>query len=238
VERGYIIDAPDSIIVHPKIGHLSPFWKKDVRKNQHSEMQARRQTGTFEDEFHHIREYRNGDDPRSIHWKTSARQNELMVKEYRQSRDRDMVLLLDLWSPAKPTPEEKLLQEHAICLAATMALDQIRHTGDGSLQVFVEGGKSSRWLIQEGMGATPGLLSFFSLLEAGTATATSQMLKSACQYRFLQNRILLISTRPEIKTYFQNTELMEAFNQLSGSADGFQLVDPDPSITASYFQYV
>ena len=52
-----------------------------------------------------IPEYRPGDAIRRIHWRTSARADELMVREFEENRDEDAALLVDLWSDGKSAPE-------------------------------------------------------------------------------------------------------------------------------------
>jgi uncharacterized protein (DUF58 family) len=236
VERGLIVELREKVIVHPRIGHLSPYWKKEIQRNQQSQQMVRRHSGSLDDDFHHIREYRIGDDPRAIHWRTTARTNELMIKEFRQSKDRDMVILLDLWTSPRPTPEEKALVEHTVSLATTIALDQVRSSGDQSLQIYAEGQKSSRWLVSDGQHGMTSILKFFALLESGTAAQSPQMLQSAAVHRYHHNRIILISTRPELNAGFANTNLAQPYRDLALTVDALQVLDPRPEITGSYFQ--
>ena len=46
-------------------------------------------------EFHALREFRGGDDTRSINWKQSARHRALMVRETRAERNRTVLLVID-----------------------------------------------------------------------------------------------------------------------------------------------
>ena len=46
-------------------------------------------------EFHALREYADGDEPRSIHWKASARSEQLFVKEYAVEGLRRMLVVFD-----------------------------------------------------------------------------------------------------------------------------------------------
>lgn len=46
-------------------------------------------------EFDSLREWVNGDDPRSIDWRATARTDEVMVRTWRPERDRHIVMMLD-----------------------------------------------------------------------------------------------------------------------------------------------
>ncbi|TET38657.1 MAG: DUF58 domain-containing protein [Planctomycetota bacterium] len=48
-----------------------------------------------QEEFRGLREYRIGDNPRLIHWKTSARVRKLQVKEFERRRARRVLIILD-----------------------------------------------------------------------------------------------------------------------------------------------
>lgn len=52
----------------------------------------RRGTGL---DFHQLREYRQGDEPRLIDWKATAKRKELITKEYQDERDQQVIFMLD-----------------------------------------------------------------------------------------------------------------------------------------------
>lgn len=63
------------------------------------------------EEFSHIRDYRLGDNIRLIHWKLTAKQNELMIKQYDSVNDKRILVVCD-WSdivapPVSPVPPKK-----------------------------------------------------------------------------------------------------------------------------------
>jgi uncharacterized protein (DUF58 family) len=46
-------------------------------------------------DFHQLRDYRDGDSPRSIDWKATARHVKLIAREYQDERDQQVLFLLD-----------------------------------------------------------------------------------------------------------------------------------------------
>jgi uncharacterized protein (DUF58 family) len=55
-------------------------------------------------DFHGLRPFRAGDSPRWIHWRTSARRGELMVREFEEEPSEHLVLVLEPFVPAEPSP--------------------------------------------------------------------------------------------------------------------------------------
>jgi hypothetical protein len=53
-------------------------------------------------EFFGLREFRSGDSPRWIHWRTSARMGELMVREFEEPPLDNLIIILDPWLPRPP----------------------------------------------------------------------------------------------------------------------------------------
>jgi len=77
-------------------------------------------------EFFGLREYREGDDRSAIHWRSSARANRMLVREYEEEAQRHATLLLD--NALSPTGDEDavLALERAISLAASLAASYIK----------------------------------------------------------------------------------------------------------------
>lgn len=80
-----------------------------------------------------IREYRPGDNPRHIHWKTSARMGQLMLREYELNATTQMMIVPDLYrrSQVHSTAETgPATEETAIEIAASLALLGLRRKID------------------------------------------------------------------------------------------------------------
>lgn len=93
-----------------------------------AEARARRGQGSG---FFVLRDYADGDDARMIHWKSSARQAKLLVREADEEEHREVTLALDLrWPSASATEREAALydarSERAVSLAATLAIEWSR----------------------------------------------------------------------------------------------------------------
>jgi uncharacterized protein (DUF58 family) len=72
-------------------------------------------------EFSDLRKYLPSDDASRIDWKSSARTNELYVKEYELERDTDTFIILDTSETMTFGTAEKLKSEYAAVMAATLA---------------------------------------------------------------------------------------------------------------------
>lgn len=72
-------------------------------------------------EFHGLRELRPGDDPSSIHWRTSARRGRTFVREFEDTSGR--AIAIELATSVDASDEEF---EHAVSYAASIALLLLR----------------------------------------------------------------------------------------------------------------
>lgn len=108
------------VIVHPKVYDLvGPQGAVRVVEN---ESVLRRATADPMSGFVSMREYVAGDDPRLIHWPTTARTGTLMVREHVEVRRPEFTVVLDT-ADSVGTPEDF---EEAVDVAATLAVHAIR----------------------------------------------------------------------------------------------------------------
>jgi uncharacterized protein (DUF58 family) len=70
------------------------------------------------DRFHGLREYREGDDPRRIHWRTTARRGVRTYLEWRAEAGREVVVVLGRGETASPDADRRF--ERAVSVAATV----------------------------------------------------------------------------------------------------------------------
>ena len=110
----------NAVTVHPKVYDLvGPQGAVRVVEN---ESVLRRATADPMSGFVSMREYVAGDDPRMIHWPTTARTGTLMVREHVEVRRPEFTIVLDT-SPAVGTEDDF---EEAVDVAATLAVHAIR----------------------------------------------------------------------------------------------------------------
>ncbi|RMF84164.1 MAG: DUF58 domain-containing protein, partial [Nitrospinota bacterium] len=120
-EKSRLLTIPGSLVVLPALGELDlvPLLRGGEAQQQWQKVVAQR---GGEEEFHSLREYRSGDNPRRIHWRSSARQQRLMVREFEQEERPAVSILLDTRLSGQPTPQEQAALETAISFAATLTL--------------------------------------------------------------------------------------------------------------------
>ncbi len=122
---------PDPVLVYPALraltpgeipAALDPGWRERDRRGHGASLR-------------NLRSYRPGDDPRLLHWKTSAKAGDLMVKEL-GDEDRPHIRLV-VEDPAPGSPPDVI--EANLCYVASLAAHAIRlgsqvdlTTADGS----------------------------------------------------------------------------------------------------------
>lgn len=194
-ERGHTISSTSELVVHPAIGRLLPGWKRRERELAESMTRANAKMGIFDDDFHSIREYRPGDSSRAIHWRSSARHGQIMVKEHQQHREAELIVLLDFFQTAEFT---EALQETAVSLAATLCVEQTRHTSSGTYRLAIAG-QDLQSLEVTGAGRfRDAALRALAVCQPSTRAPLAEMLLMLCQGPISSNsRFVLITSRPE-----------------------------------------
>ncbi len=129
-ERRVSIGQAGELVVYPAIGQLTRRWQLMHREASETRRGSRHDRSTQQQEYHGLRDYRPGDSPRWIHWRTSARLGQPMVKEFEVQHEQDLAILLDPWLPrTKVTAEQRDAVEEAIKFAATVCFETCRHPG-------------------------------------------------------------------------------------------------------------
>lgn len=73
-------------------------------------------------EFAQLRSYQPGDEVRSIDWKSSAKMNRMMVKEFVQEKERTVIVALDTSSSLNGSSQTDLKMSYAHNMAASLAM--------------------------------------------------------------------------------------------------------------------
>ncbi|MBI1976331.1 MAG: DUF58 domain-containing protein, partial [Candidatus Omnitrophica bacterium] len=86
---------PGKMIVYPRIFDLLDFPTLPIGSTAQMGLVSGKRQGDSGDYFG-IREYQQGDTLRTVHWRATARQNELIVKQFEKLASSEVTLLLDL----------------------------------------------------------------------------------------------------------------------------------------------
>ncbi len=113
-----------SWVVFPALGELTRAWHARGDKSEQATTTLRRR-GLLGGEFYDLRDYRPGDNPRWIHWRTSARRDGLVVRQFEDQTQQGLCLVLDLWF-AHQDRTARHGAEVLISFAATVLADQVR----------------------------------------------------------------------------------------------------------------
>jgi len=108
-----------TVIVRPTVGTLIADWQKALGLPQRGQTRRASALSGGNGEFYGLRSYRPGDTTRWIHWRTSAKRNELLVRQFERDEKQSIVAVLDLFQDGKSTPKPDLVDQ-AIELFATL----------------------------------------------------------------------------------------------------------------------
>ena len=148
VEQRLTVGTDEEFVVFPRLGRLHRSQLRRMLTHSSSSLgRARthpRRHPAAQSDFHGLRAFRSGDSPHWIHWRTSARLGELMVREFEETPDDNLVLVLDPWLPSSgdrsqesgvrgqgsnQSPLHQVLED-AVSLAATICWEWCRPGGD------------------------------------------------------------------------------------------------------------
>jgi len=193
VERGLNLAKTDTILVYPRVGRLTPGWRNQLPSATELMQQAVSRGGPFNDEFHKLREYRVGDDLRAVHWRTTARRNELMIREFQESRDRQLLFLLDGYHRGSPTHDERNAMELALSFATTVCIDHLHNSRESPLAFAAVGEQQIAW---ESRQPVESLLDSLAVFEPSMDADPKALLAAAMDFNVGATRTILVTPRP------------------------------------------
>lgn len=188
------LGAEEVMTVYPRLGQLTRRWAARHREAFDSAHRRERRHGSA-GEFYGVRAWHEGDPMRWIHWPTTARTGALSVRQFEQPRDREVVVLVDLWQPARPTRAQRDNVELAVSFAATILADFCRK-GAGAVHLVALDGSGERI---GGPASQPRLQEMMERLALAAPSAeprTSELLECALDGIRGGAELVLVTTRP------------------------------------------
>jgi len=120
MRREVVWESSATLYVHPRtiaIPSMSTGFVRDLEGNPTRDLTA------SDIAFHALREYAPGDDPRTIHWKSSAKTGSLMVRQFEETRRSHLMVALSLAAADYATEDEF---ELAVSVAGSLGVRAIR----------------------------------------------------------------------------------------------------------------
>jgi uncharacterized protein (DUF58 family) len=132
----------DEILVRPKRGQLLGRWQNLIQLERQGLAKTASRAGVNEGEFYGLRAWQHGDSQRWIHWRTTARLNELAVRQFEQQQKMTLAIVIDLWEKSDSTnsnqPDPHV--EKIISFVATF-LETMCRQGNHQISVALAGKK-------------------------------------------------------------------------------------------------
>ena len=199
----------DTFIVQPAIGKLTSSWLELLGIRTANARLRQIRALSDEGDFFGLRAYRAGDSPRWIHWRSSARRDELMVKQFQQADSRELIVLLDLFPSSNfnqlQRDSHQKHEELAIEFVATLA----SHIASSNFGVITVAIADSEPLIAgriQSRSQCSGLLDRLAIAHGGDEDKIEIALSLLeREFRRVEN-LMVVSTRPKIAFPSQKNE--------------------------------
>lgn len=146
-----------------------------------------------------VRPYRVGDSPRDIHWKTTARRNQLVVREYDQTDPLNLVVVVDPWLPAGATPEHAARLEWALAAAVSIGWAWATADEPGDFTLVIPGDATGTPPETHTGRATPGFVrsAFASFADLAGSAVVPGVPLAVLRAGAVRTARLVVSSRPD-----------------------------------------
>ncbi|HUF51049.1 MAG TPA: DUF58 domain-containing protein [Longimicrobiales bacterium] len=113
------IELPGSLTVWPRADRKVRAPRLGGRRGQRQQLGVGAAAGAERGDYRGLRQYRPGDDPRDIHWRSSARRGEPIIREYDRDAADEYWIVLDTVAPDEAAGEAAVeIAASVIALAA------------------------------------------------------------------------------------------------------------------------
>jgi uncharacterized protein (DUF58 family) len=168
------LDPGGEVVVLPALGGVDlPELRRWLLRSTAATDASRRvlrRAAPADGDVRGIRPYRQGDSPRDVHWKTSARRDQLLVREYDRTPPMDLFVVVDPWVPSVPTDRLSAGKlEWALSVAVSVAWAWVHGELPGHVTLLVGG---TVWTIRGGPGTPAFVRAGFAPLADATGATT------------------------------------------------------------------
>ncbi|MFT7640096.1 MAG: hypothetical protein ACI9G1_001835 [Pirellulaceae bacterium] len=194
IHVGNRFDHQDSLTVYPRQGQLTREWLRTIESNNPGVNRSAGQQGPAEGNYYALREWRSGDSKRWVHWRSSAKTGNLVVRQFERERSEGLVLILDLHVGDEPSEADLSNVELAVSFAAT-AISDLASRGPFPMKVAVAGDRPFQL---DGVSSATMMcdcLDHLAVVSAANNNGFEQMYNDLLQRAKPGTRVIVVTTR-------------------------------------------
>jgi uncharacterized protein (DUF58 family) len=169
-------EAAQSVLVLPKRYPVPRLRLSGSRRYQPGGVSLASRVGDSQ-EFRSLRDYVPGDPLRRVHWRSWAKTDRPVVKEYEDEYFVRHALVLDTFA----APKSEDVFEEAVSVAASFACSLL--TQESLLDLLFVGDKAYRFTAGRGLGGPESLLEVLACAEAATGREFSELTRAVASGR-------------------------------------------------------
>ncbi|MCL2743565.1 MAG: DUF58 domain-containing protein [Planctomycetaceae bacterium] len=225
--------------VYPKIGNIHTGWLKQYRKLLGRSQERNLRPSRISGELLGIRTWQQGDAKRWIHWRASARHNELYVRQFTMRQNRDCAVILDLFQPkeVQTAADESIQRENfelAVSFAATLFSKTFSRNG---IRLFFTTSRKEDDILS-GMSSLPlttAVLEILALAEPKADDALPEKLMRLIPSIGPDADVILVSPCPFAKYAEERFKDIDSSARLRTALRRLKIVDTSDTHLDSYF---
>jgi uncharacterized protein (DUF58 family) len=230
------VKALDTLVVCPRLGRLTAAWRMLIESERAGAQRSQRQRGLVEGEFYGLRDWRAGDTRRWIHWRTSARRQALAVRQFERQRNRDVMLLVDLWMPSEAKADQEDNVELAVCLAATAVVELCKR-GGSRLTFAASGASRGRQSATTSQVFMHEVLEQLAVVKGGESAELALELGDSLLESAAGARAIVVSTRPREACHLDESPLFARDRRLAHLLSRAAWIDVSGPGLDDFFQW-
>mgnify|MGYP001054955355 CR=1 FL=1 len=204
----------ESIFVSPRLGKLSKDWRRWIPSEDVHEPRSVGKKGINDGLFYAIRDYRQGDSRRSIHWRSTAKMGRPAVKQFERQNDQELNLILDLFAfpetpvgRQQPPPDVQNIQppspagstsdpqaELAVSFLATL-LSQVCHQGRHELNCLILGDQDCEYSGAASPKFQRKVNESLAVVQPSPVESVTSRIQSFVETNHSRSSLLVITTR-------------------------------------------
>jgi uncharacterized protein (DUF58 family) len=187
--RSRTFGTPEQVLVYPRAIELPRFWAPPAMLA--GEARVRRPAYSVTPNAASVRKYQPGDSYSRIHWRSTARTGELMVKLFELDPASDVWIVLDLQKDAQAGWGDDSTDEHGVVLATSLA--KFFLLANRSVGFLAIGKRLHLQEPERGIGQYMRILEELALAEAGGEVALGELLNAEGR-RFGRRTTIIVVT--------------------------------------------